>query len=82
MASTETYRKVAPICYEAERQYNRLRGRLGQLPWEHLTEADKENFASKAEVIHHNIYTAEQLSTEKKLWCAIIKVLLPEHVQD
>lgn len=82
MVNIEDYRKAASICYAAERQLNRIRGRLDQLPWEQLTEADKDSFASKAEVVHHNVFSAEQLSTEKKVWGAILRIVLPEHKQD
>lgn len=71
------------MCYEAERNLNRVTGRIDQLPWVDLPEVYKRDLVDKAEVIYRNIYHAEQLSLSKQLWAAVIKVLLSQpHIQD
>lgn len=77
MAEHHKHLRTASVCYEAERVYNRAKGRKDQLPWADLPETHKDDTASQVKTIRENISVAEQLGTGRQLWAAIIKVLMP-----
>lgn len=78
-----TTQDLARVCYQAEREYNRTRGRVDQLNWSDLNEVARADLVDKLTVIRKSLYRQDQLSPQMQIWAALIQVLGPtEHVQD